>query len=173
MIGKILLGLFVGFAIFTIALGVTVGVKVGREYNGWMNRALYSSTASEASDYIGKALGGLEVLGLTEGNYSLIHQNPEQDWGITVAQLKALRARALEIGRYPVGSMDYAESMADLRVQLIRLMEGKEDDSFDDNSAWYAYLAKNYRAIHFFWLLGFCALPLFAIIILWDVPQRR
>jgi len=171
MIGKTLLGLLVVFLVVTIILFVRATYVCEREYDSQLDRAMKASTAQEVRGYLEEAIVGLDNLGLASGNYSFIYKTASSDWSLTVRQLQNLVSKSYGVEAYDIGSMDYAESMQELQGQLARFVGNTE--GFKGNHALYAYMAKHYRPIHFFWVFGMPLPYIILVLSMWDHPRRR
>jgi hypothetical protein len=160
--GKILSILWVIFLIWTIVFTIHINAKIQAEVTGWYWKAETASDAEQMKGFLNKTTEGLEKLDLTTGYHAIVFKTPNTDMNIDYRVIKRLQYRLTEIGNYPVGSMDYAESLTDVRQQLSML----------NFSPAYGYLVKHYSWLLWFWLLGFWLLPIPLCIIFWGSPFK-
>jgi len=86
---------------------------------GWYDRIPQASTAEQLAEYCSNTLSEMDRLGIAEGHYALVFKNSNNDISVDKTILAKLRDKALFLSKtYDKGSMDYAESMADMRKQF-------------------------------------------------------
>ena len=123
---------------------------------GWYEQAYSAADAEQMAQWLGNLLAEMERIGMTHGHYALIFKSPHNDVSLDRQVFTALRERCLEVQKYPKGSMDYAESLEDIRRQM-------DKTDFDP---WWWYMCNRFTVVA--WLLAFACLPLLlAALILW------
>jgi len=116
-IGNIILVLMLVWCAVATAICVHSYV-VTLPVSGWYNRIPKASTAEQIAEYCSNTLSEMDRLGITEGHYAFIFKNPNNDIAVDRAILVEIRDRAVFVGKYDKGSMDYAESLKDIRTQF-------------------------------------------------------
>lgn len=164
MIGKGILILFAILVVVVIpAIVITTNVHVNQKVGGWYSQAIASADAEQLYDFTERTLAGLRELDLTTGYHALVYKTPDNDMAVEYEIIEGCAQRALEIQKYPVGSMDYAKSLDDVRQQLRAVNIGPT----------YGYLIKHNAWILYFGVLGFWVIPLGLGILLWKTPHRE
>lgn len=133
-IGGWLVVIGIAQAILTACGAVRVHAKVRAEVYGWYEQALAAGDAQQFGEFMGRLTSAMESQGMTSGHSAFLIQHPGNDMAVDYRVMKALTARAEEIAKYPVGSMDYAKSLEECREQLTAA-------SFSPEMWWYVHKA--------------------------------
>jgi hypothetical protein len=129
-------------------LSVNIGIR--RDVYGWRDASYASANADQMEFYLGKLIAGMEKHGMTHGHYAVLLKNPANDMAIDLTIFRGLRERAKAVQKYPQGSMDYAQTLADIRTQM-------STTSFDPVKWW--------------WVQNHCFLyALFVYVLSWLIP---
>jgi len=111
---------------------------------GWYERAYSAADAEQMAVWLDNLLNEMEARGMTHGHYALVFKNPHNDAALDYEVFKSLKQRCLEVQKYPKGSMDYAESLEDIRRQM---------DKTDFNPWWW-YMCNTAGGV-FGWMIAF------------------
>lgn len=156
----------VGLSTATILLAIVIGVAVYgyfqiQQVKGWYEQAYSAATAVQMSQWLGELVDAMEKEGMTQGHYALIFKNPHNNIALDLQVFENLRVRCLEVEKYPQGSMDYAESLEDIRRQM---------DHTDFNPWWWWMVN---RANVFTWALVTSFIWFFAIFLgIWLIGEE-
>jgi hypothetical protein len=105
-------------------LAVLIGVCLYAYYEvmpvrGWYEQAYAAADAEQMAHWLDELLNEMRKMGMVEGYYALIFKNPHNNVALDIKVFENLKARCLEVAKYPKGSMDYAESLEDIRRQML------------------------------------------------------
>lgn len=117
-IGVILLLLGIGVPILSFTIWLRVNIALRQDVYGWYKMAYAAGHAEQMREYLDKLLVGMDKWDMKEGHYALFIKNPENDIVVDREIFDALRARLAKVQEYNMGSMDYAESLEDIRRQM-------------------------------------------------------
>lgn len=95
-----------------------VDIQIKQDVGGWYEQSYSAADATQMAKWIDELLVGMENRGMTDGHYALFWKNPHNDMALDIEVFKALKERCHEVEKYPKGSMDYAESLEDIRRQM-------------------------------------------------------
>jgi len=121
-LGFVLMLLFLGVNVFFVYQAIALDIALSRDIMGWLERAGAATTCEDMAEYIEKALEGMDKWGMYEGSWEWLYIHPGNDIAISRELLKSLADRAREIEKtYSRGSMDYAESMEEIKRTFARI----------------------------------------------------
>jgi len=136
---------FLGIALLVVGIGAGVHAYLQiLPVKGWYEQAYSAADAEQMALWLDNLLAEMERLGMTQGHYALIFKNPHNDVSLDYEVFKSLKERCLEVQKYPKGSMDYAESLEDIRRQM-------DKTDFDP---WWWYMCNCFGGIYA-WILAF------------------
>ncbi len=115
---KILLTIFITWSMIAIVGIIYSEIKIRKEVYGWYLQAYSAADADQMIKWFKKLIEGMEKLGMTKGHYALLIKTPHNDISLDYQVFKNLMRRCYEIKKYSKGSMDYAESLKDIRQQM-------------------------------------------------------
>jgi hypothetical protein len=141
--------------VILIVSAVQTGIYVDNECKGYYNRTIESADAQQMQFYLDKTIKGMEKLRITDVYADAIFKVPANDLSIDYAIFKNLYIRLDEVKKYPVGSMDYAKSLDDIRIQI-------KSQTFDP----YGGFIVNYAPLIWWLLLNIVALLLWIAFII-------
>lgn len=144
------IGLIVGWVLLFMSY-----LTVQSEFSGWISRISESADAKQMETYLTKAINGMEKLNINTGYDNYIIRTPDTDMGQDYSIMKENLKRLAEVQKYPVGSMDYAKSLDDIRIQL----KSQQMDALS------AYLINN-NIILYFWVWIIQWLTIVALVVL-------
>lgn len=165
-LGAIFLILLVGIPVFFVGWMIKVDIEVQGNISAWYDRACTAPTAERMAYFLDELTLSMERYGMTSGYAALIYKNPKSDMAVIHPLLLELRDRALEVEKYPQGSMDYAESMED----IIRRMHDFEFSPF-----WWYRVNHTPKAVLAWWMFAYLILlgPLLILaMVTWDTNLR-
>jgi len=94
----------------------------------WYEQAYSAADAEQMAVSLDNLLNEMGARGMTHGHYALVFKNPHNDAALDYEVFESLKQRCLEVQKYPKGSMDYTQSLEDIRRQM---------DKTDFNPWWY------------------------------------
>jgi hypothetical protein len=112
-----------GIGASSALLAALIGVCLYSYYQvlpveGWYKQAYAAADAEQMACWLDNLLSEMRKMGMTEGHYALVFKNPHNNVALDIQVFENLRSRCLEVAKYPKGSMDYAESLEDIRRQM-------------------------------------------------------
>jgi hypothetical protein len=108
-----------------IALLLSIGMLVKARFEvvpieGWYTRAYAAADAKQMEDWLRNLVNEMKKAGMTQGHYALIFKGPANDVAVDLQVFENLIDRCKAVENYPEGSMDYAESLEDIRRQMVK-----------------------------------------------------
>jgi len=106
-----------------VALLLSMGMLVKAKFEvisieGWYTQAYAGADAKQVGDWLQNLVNEMKKVGMTQGHYALIFKGPGNDVAIDLQVFENLIVRCRAVENYPKGSMDYAESLEDIRRQM-------------------------------------------------------
>jgi len=115
-LGFVLILVFLALNVVFACQAIMLDIALKRDITGWLERAGAATTCEDMALYIEKALEGMDRWEMYEGSWEWLYIHPGNDIAISRQLLKSLAERAREAeATYPRGSMDYAESMEEIK----------------------------------------------------------
>jgi len=123
--------------------------QIKEDILGWREMTYAAADAKQMEMYLDNLLKGMDKWNMHKGHYAVFFKAPDNDVAVDYEVFSALKNRAKEIQKFDKGSMDYAESLEDIRRQA-------QQTSFNPTT-WYIIskcgrLATLY--IYFGWIVG-------------------
>jgi len=109
---------FIVLLITLCVVAFTSYLHVENNCKGYYDRTIESADAKQMSFYLDKTITGMETLKITDVYSDPIMRIPSNDLSIDYNIFKELKNRLNEVMKFPIGSMDYAKSLDDIRIQI-------------------------------------------------------
>lgn len=165
-LGAIFVLILIGVPAFFIGWSIQTDIDVTNNISAWYDRASTAPTAGRMAHFLDELTASMEEYGMTSGYAALVYKNPQNDMAVIYPLLHELRDRAIEVEQYPHGSMDYAESMGELKLRM---------QDFEFNPVWWYCVNRTPSAVLAWWPIAYLILlgPLVLLAIrTWDLDIR-